>query len=315
MGGALRDAVGGLARAFGRTRILWLVFLLNFVPALAVGIPFAGALDRSMGLRRDAPDLVAEYGGDFDLDFRLRNAPLLEGLRGSLSVLAFVSFLLGAFVAGGWIGVFHEPKGTGSVQAFFRWGGRQWARFLRVSALTLVAVHVVGVFTHGKGWELLLDLASGVRKIEDLPDGKTAVLAEWWRGAAYVLLLAFLFTAADYARISIVEADRRSALLAWLHGIAFVARHPLRTGLLLGFYNLAEGLLLAAATLLLRTGSEHVRGGFGALGLFLLMQATILGRVGLRGARYAGELAVYRSSQAEAAPLQAPVLATRLAGV
>jgi hypothetical protein len=315
MGGTLRECGSGIVRAFGRTRILALVYLLNLVPALAIGIPYAGAFDRAASLRGDGPALLPAYDGDFDLDFRLRNASFLEGLRGVVGVLALVSFLLGSFVAGGWIGVFHEPRGTGSVQAFFRWGGRQWYRFLRVSAFTLLGVHFVGVLTHGAGWRLLLDLAAGVSSVSELGSGKTAVLVEWGRGGAYVLLLAVLFAAGDFARVAIVEADRRSAVLAWFHGIAFLLRHPLRTGLLVAFFGLAEALLLAGATAALRAGSEHVRSGWGAVGLLLLMQATLVGRVGIRGARYAGALAVYRSAQAEAAPLQAPVLATRLAGV
>jgi len=315
MAGTLRECASGIVRAFGRTRILALVYLLNLVPALAVGLPYAGAFDKSARLSGDAPALVAAYDGDFDLDFRTRNATFLDGLRGEVGVLAFVSFLLGSFVAGGWIGVFHEPRGTGSVQAFFRWGGREWYRFLRVSAVTLLGVHFVGVLTHGAGWKLLLDLAAGVPSISELGSGKAAVLVEWGRGGAYVLLLALLFAAGDFARVAIVEADRRSALLAWFHGMAFLLRHPLRTGLLLGFFGLAEAALLVAATAALRAGSDHVGSGWGAVGLLVLMQATIVGRVAIRGARYAGALAVYRSAQAEAAPLQAPVLATRLAGV
>ena len=315
MAGILRDAIGGIVRAFGRSRLLVAVYLLNLVPALAVSIPFHRVLDRDMSRRVDAPTLLARYSGEFDFDFRHKNAPLFDASQGTLSVVAFGAFLLGALVAGGWIGAFHEPKGGGSLRAFFLWGGREWFRFLRVSVLALLAVHVAGVVTHGKGWEFLLKQFAGVEEVREFANEKTATLVEWGRSAAFLAALAVLFTAADYARVAIVESDRRSALFAWMHGLAFLLRHPFRTGLLFVFFGIVEAAVLFVVGVLLHAGSDRVASGWGVLPLFLLMQAAILARVGLRGARYAAELSLYRKIQAEAAPIQAPVLATRLAGV
>ena len=311
----LGDAFGGLRRAFGSVRILFGVWGLHFLLALAVALPFHGALDRAMAPRKDALELVPSYSAEFDFDFRNGSSEIFEVAGGTLTVLVFLSFLLGRFVEAGWIGVFHEPRAVGGLRTFFRWGAREWLRFLRVSAFVLLALAVAGWFAHGRPWSFAFRLLTGAEAPDALSSERTAVTFEWAQGALYLGAIAFLLAVGDYAKIAIVESERRSAFFAFFHGLFFVLRHPWRTGLLAASFTGLEMAALALAAVALPALTERASDAWHVIGIFVFLQLVVVCRIGFRGARFAGQLALYRSIQAEAAPLISPISAARHAGL
>ena len=110
--------------------------------------------------------------------------------------------------------------------------------------------------------------------------------------AAVVLVLVFVRTCLDYAKIILVTEERASSVGAALSGLKFVLRHPLKTG------GIQAGFLLLGLlppVLFHFFGPGTAQGTVMAIVLaFLAGQAVLATRLYLRLALLSGQMAAYR---------------------
>lgn len=198
--------------------------------------------------------------------------------------------VLQTFLAGGVLATLRGSRGTWSVRGLLHGSGFYFGRFLRLVALVLLVDLVV--------FGLHAPLARWADHRAHEAVSETAALA-WLLGRHALLLLALLWVnmVSGYAKAIIVLEERSSAALALLSAFSFALARPLRTfGHYLSLAALGVALLALWAVL---DGAWETTGYATQIVALLLAQALMAGRIALRLALWAGQLALYgRSAQA-----------------
>lgn len=319
---AIREGLARAARAPGLLVLLWIVNLLVALPlAVSVGHEIEASVGRSLvagrlvsgfdtrwqgefshqaqGLAKTfAPEIVGAGAYFRDLEswwsgrlFEVEPALLWTGLGyallwvlllgGVLERLARPAGAAGPRGEGGPA----EPEPWG-LAAFFGAGGRYFFRFLRLAAISGVLYY--GIYRLARAGFHALE-----RAMRDVTAERTALLWVLLGAALVVALLTLVRVVFDYARIAVVAQGRRSALGAAWAGLAFVLEHPVRT---LGVYwGLAVlGLVLLGLYALVAPEAGPASWA-GVVLAFLLGQAALATRLGLRLATLGGATALFRS--------------------
>lgn len=228
---------------------------------------------------------MVKAAGNFLIDLILRWRVSSEYL-GPLTILTVLSVLAYTFLAGAFIGSFARNFRV-TFQEFLMEGARYFGRFFRLSLVSLLLLLVL--------FEWILDpwAAAIPAMTANAPSEWTPFVHYMIRNGVVLLLLGFVTMCFDYAKIRMVVDDRFSALFASWAGVRFVARYAVATCTLYVLLALA-GLALIAAYALLQSFFE-VSGYWSMLLLFLLQQAYLAGRLGVRALAFASQMQWYRS--------------------
>ena len=187
--------------------------------------------------------------------------------------------VLSVFLSGGVFAVLRQAQGRWTARAVFHGSGFYFGRFLRITALMLVAMAVV--FALNAPFARWADTQA-----REAVSERTA--HAWLFGRHLLLLaaLAFLHLVGTYARVITVVEERRSAMLAVLSGLAFAAGNLLATlavaGAIVALYALALAAWVAFDSAWTATGYASQLVLLAGMQLFVL--ARILLRVSLAGA-------------------------------
>ncbi|MFP3940441.1 MAG: hypothetical protein ACLF0P_09055 [Thermoanaerobaculia bacterium] len=316
---AIRAFFDGFGRASGAWRLVLLLWLVN----LAVAAPFAAAMARALQdsvghslvhrnllerfdtgwhgeLQAGAQGVVETFrpevlgaGAFFDSLERWWTGGLLA-LPPVLVGTGIVYALVWAFLLGGVIERLHRPgEGAWADRAtrapgFFEACGRHFLRFVRLGIVAAVLYLLVYRLSRA-AFSFLED------SLRDVTSERTALLWTLVGAAVTVLLLAGVRVVFDYAKISVVARQRRSALGAAWEGLRLVAARPFATlGLYAAYGLLGAGLLALYASLTPALGQTSGQAGWSAALLALAAgQLAIVVRVGLRLALLGGEVSFF----------------------
>jgi len=122
------------------------------------------------------------------------------------------------FLLGGLLGVFRSPSGGWTVRGLAHGSGFYFGRMFRTSLVALAAAWVV--FALNRPFARWVDETA-----RDVVSERTAVLLLFGRHALLLLVLVLLHMVVSYARVILVEEERRSALLATLTSLGFCLRN------------------------------------------------------------------------------------------
>jgi hypothetical protein len=305
-----RAAAAGLFFVLRSPRLvvgLWLVMMLVALPgAVAVGHAIGASAGSSLAAERLTAGFDMGWYGEFQEEdvgvgrsFRpelMGIGAFLQNLEGWLDGRLFVTLpalvavgvlfgILWAFLMAGVVSrAVHGRADRGFAAAMGHYGPR-FVRLAVMSAVCYVAVY----WLHSR---LFAWLATHVQEIAV----ERQVLLRSLGG--YVLTAFLLITvhlSFAYAKIATVAADRRSALLAAVHGAGFVLTNPLRTyGLFLLFA--AAGAIVLAVYAGVAPGAGQV-GWAAVLFAFALGQAVLVVRLMLKLGLLGAEAAFYASSR------------------
>lgn len=205
--------------------------------------------------------------------------------------LGLVYLLAQTFLAGGLLGVFRAPQGGWTVRGLLHGSGFYFGRFLRLLLLSLAGLYVV--------FRLNAPLArfADRRALECVSESGAL---GWSIGRHALLLLAILLLhmVSSYAKVITVVEERSSAILAFVSALGFSLRNLRRTaGHYLAFVLLGVLFLGIWSALDARWDTVGYRT---QLVTFVLAQAFVLSRVGLRLSLLAGQVALYQKEQGRA---------------
>jgi len=325
---ALAEGFRRLARSAG---LVPLLLLVNLGSAALLAVPLARTLEKDLEHRDAAREMLhgfdfpwwsqwadaqqgwtASFAPDvFGAGFAFKNIDLL--LRGFLPGGLFVArepaaargaasdagpgldpvilglgaayLVLQTFLAGGVFATLRSTRGSWTVRGLLHGCGFYFGRFLRLLVLVLLVDFVVfGLNAPFARW-------ADHRAREAVSE---ATAQYWLLGRHALLLLALLWInmLSGYAKAIIVIEERSSAVLALLSAFSFALSRPLRS---FGHY-----LSLAALGVVLLAVWAVLDGGWATTGYktqlvaLLLAQALMAGRIALRLALWAGQLALYR---------------------
>jgi hypothetical protein len=327
---ALAEGIRRTGRSFG---LVLLLLGVNLVSAALLAVPLARTLEADLRHTDAAREMMhgfdfpwwsswaaAQHGWTFSfapdvfgVGFAFRNVDLL--LRGYLPAGLFLArepesagggggtgeggvgvdpviLALGAaylvvqtFLAGGVLATLRGPRGTWTVRGLLHGSGFYFGRFLRLALLVLLVDLLL--------FQLNAPLARWAdRRAREAVSEATA--AAWLLGRHALLLLAILWInmVSGYAKAIVVLEERASAALALLSALSFALGRPLRA---FGHYLAlaALGVALLAVWHFLDSRWEAV-GYASQVVTLVLAQALMAGRIALRLALWAGQIALLR---------------------
>ncbi|MBL4770099.1 MAG: hypothetical protein JKY61_02880 [Planctomycetes bacterium] len=294
--------------SFGRLSLWLSVGVLLALLSFAVAMPTYSWFE-SLGQSRMQP---SEQFGSLSTVFRQDHgeglAQLNRSTAGIAAVMTLLAWLLGIFVAGGWLQVTLERTQHQLLRRFFVGGARHFWRFLRLALLVLL---VLGVFR----WvlydapfkELVLRRGFGVpetdllpgRNLESFDSEATRDRIYWLRDGLMALLFMLTLAWGVFTRTRLALSGSRSVLIASGLTLLSIVRHPLRTLAPLFGLFLVEVLILVAVIGSLSTWvNTHMEGHHESLWVWILLALGLIGlfwREISRGARYHAAVVVSKS--------------------
>lgn len=311
-------AFSGLGRALASPKLLLWLWLANLLAALPAAVLIGDSIHDSIGASRvdealrEGFDLIwwseyREQAQGLERTFEPSHsgpgaffANLDAWFSGSLFELPPAAVAMGVgwallwvLLLGGVLEQYVRPSPAVALERFLGAGGRYFLRFVRL--LLVAAPLYYGVY------RLAGVLFPWVERASREVTEEKVVLVRYLGAAALVVgLLVLVRMIFDFAKISIVSQERRSALLAALEGLGFVLRHPIRTFGLAAIFGLLGAAGLAVFSLVAPGAGQT---DWTALaGALLLGQLALIGRLLLRCAWLAGEVALYEKPGRETLP-------------
>jgi hypothetical protein len=307
----------GLVRSFGAPRMILTLWLVNVVLALPLAIVLGASVHASVQHSLVSDQLVRGFDTAWHSEYVdatrglgttldpavvgvgafLQNLEAwwsgrlfrTHGFPGLLAMGLFYA-LVWAFLLGGVLQRFTRPQGfEGQVfsQTFFGNCGRFFFRFVRLALFS--GVLYLGIYALARAYFRGLQ-----RWTRDVTVERTVLLWVLVGAAVVVVLLVLVRLVFDLAKVMAVLEDRRGMLITLGAALRCFAGRPVT---LLGLY-LGLGLLWVVGLVVYAwvAPTAGPASWLGVLLAFLLAQALLAAKIGLRLSLLAGELAVYREA-------------------
>ncbi len=321
----LRSFLFGLGRVLKTPSLLGWVYLASLAVALPLATVVRGQIATHVGgslveqnlrtgfdldwygeFAEQASGVAATFGPEVighmavvqNLE-RFLDGKLLAAHRTLLAV-GGLYLIFWTFLVGGILDRFAHPGEPHSRARLFGHSGEFFWRMFRLLILSVLFYLAIFRFVANP----LHDFVEQATR--DVTVERTIIL---WTALVYLLtglLLAMVSMAFDYAKIAVVVERRRSAVLALLRGLGFIARHP---GPTCGLYLL---LSIAAAMVLFSYGAIAPGSGQSnwttVLVAFVLGQAFVLARILVKLWFLASQTILFQAAQGQpdrAAPVAA----------
>ncbi len=280
-------AIGnGIATTFRKSRLLAILWVVNFVYAAVVVSPLAFLVQKELGR-----SFLGSNIRPFDLQWLgeavLKYQEALPSIGGGLLLSAFLFLALYVFLNGGIIGRLLDREGRTTLEAFFADCGRYFGRFVRLFLVSLVFL----VLTFGVVLRLLSALISPF--IENARTEWTSVILSNLHLLVALLLLSVVHMVFDYARIAVVADKEAKVRRALGHALKFLKKRFFRSW---AVYLLIVAVFLAG-TVLFYAVHGLLAGPtvpFVLLGFFW-MQFYVVFRVWTKALFFAAQAEFYRS--------------------
>ncbi len=282
---ALRSFRRGTARIWLHKRLILWLYLINLAFAAVLVYPFRTVLGR-LGRTDLSDEFVSGFPVDTALEFWAKNAVAFKSLGYSAIALGVAYLIANIFLAGGIVATVSVERRV-SLRRFFNDASRYFFRYVRLFVLFAVVVVLAGLCYE----EWLSDAVEDLR--EQAVTGRQSTLIGLGVFAAWLVLLAFTLMVFDYAKIRIVVEKRRSVFLAALLALAFsIRRLPRAVGLFC--LNLAVVVLLFAVYLFVENLFSNATTS-SIVGLFVVQQLLILGRIWMKVSFYSTQTVYFQS--------------------
>jgi len=216
----LRSYGGGIKEATLQPKMIFVLWLRNFIFGLAIFYFFFRFLTKTIGNGVLADNMLTRF--DFNVFFELlfHHGDSINMLFSVGFVLILLYFLVSIFFYGGILSILTLPpeakeERSRFAQTFFQGAGRFFSRFFRLSVYSLIL------------WAAFIIINSLLKPVgKFLSGGGTN---EWmafyffWIKLAIGLFLVFLIRMIlDYSRFEIVILDSRAVFLSFIKTIKFV---------------------------------------------------------------------------------------------
>jgi hypothetical protein len=285
-------------RTLGGAKRLWLLFYVaTTVPAAVLAAAAMtvlwGSLGHSAWAARMAGNFDLEWIGEMIAQYGAVPAwPILAALAGAFAI-AEVIYL---FLLGGALQLFcaREPF---SMTGYFGGCGRNFWRLVRLALVSCIFYALVLAIGS-------LMAAIGRKIWGEGSEAAPLICWGWFRAAVLLCLLGYVNLVFDYARIRLVAEDSRKAFRVAFGSFGFVSTN---FGSAAGLYIVTWAIALALIGVYFGL-SAALSGAAAAaiLLLFVVRQATVLGRIWSRLLFYAGGVELYGSLKKVRAPEPSP---------
>jgi len=300
-----RTAVGqGFTLARQVRSAVWVLFAANMGLAIVAGLPIYHGMLRFTSHSLMSEKLATGFSVNWLTDFALNSPGSLEHYAQFIAVLGLIALPLNAFLAGGVLARFHQPRSPFRLGAFFRDCGRYAWRMLWLMAIALAGYWAAFHFVH-------VGLGNRVdRATLYWMDDRTVFLLQLGVGILLLLALALVNMVIDFAQVRMVFNEGSGVLESFPAALGFSIRRLPSAVAVYALPSLGGLALLGIYRLLMPWPIlDWALGGHAAVSdeaslvlalLFIVQQLVIFGRYWFRVATWASEWSLYASTRSPA---------------
>lgn len=282
----IRDTLATAVRSATLSgRLLVFLYLFNVLFATTVTLAFRVTVGNAMGNSMSYEALLRDFDFTVFDDFMHYFGDRIAPLAAAAGFLYLLYTLFGVFFGGGILALLHGDRRF-EMAFFFEQCGTYFFRFLRIFFLLALVSLVVG----GVLGAILLVIYTAATS--DPTSEQTYVVWGVSLLLVFIMVQLILVMIADYARVDTFVNDHSKMRKVFWNATRFVFRNFGKTfGLQVALLVVAA--LIVSAYLLV----EHEVGMISPstiLFMFLIQQATVLGKIWTRVATFGGQLALFK---------------------
>ncbi len=301
-----RSIRAGWSAAVRERKLVAVVWFCNLALSLAAGWAVWRWFGAAFNTAPEADKLLDGFNLPVIIElFQYDRFSPFAAMSGAVTGLGIAALLLGPAMAGGIYEVLASHDGRPALHRFGRGAGHFYGRFLRLTAIALVAgVVLAGIVSAIFG--------AIVMRIDDAGFERAWVVARF--GSLAITLLVFLIAivALDFARVRVVVDDGRAMLRTYARAFRFVLANAGALFVIYAAIVVTFGVVSAIVTAI--SDVMPGRPWAGIIVVVLLEQVAMIVRAGFRVAR-AGASLEFTSAALQRDAVAVPAVALQSEGV
>jgi hypothetical protein len=265
-------------------RMVLFLYIINFVFAAVLALPFRSALKAGLGNSMSAEQLLYKFDYTLFIDFMNKHGERISTVFTQVLWVALFYVFVNTLLAGGILAVLRSDDRKFSMKSFFAGCGIYFFRFLRlflVSLLFFLLAFILYSILNGIFGALTSNATSEV-----LPFILTIVALVF-----FLFLISIVVMIFDYAKIATVVNDSTAMFKTAWGAVKFVARNFGKTLALQ--YSIFLILVIFTLIYLLIDDMIGMTAPLAIFLMFIVQQVSISLRLWIRILSFASELALY----------------------
>jgi hypothetical protein len=279
----------GFRRAMSEWKMIFLLYVINFLVALPLALAFRSSLASGLGASMDSSSLMQSLDFSIMQDFLKLHRDGIGAIMQQVTWVLLTYMIINTFLAGGILTLVRGKKEPFSASAFFGGCGTYFLRYLRLFLIFGVLLTLVLV--------IMSVVLGGL--VSTIVDNASSELTAYWAYLAMIVLLLLpamlVIMIADYAKIIVIMQDEHSMLKTAWRSTKLVFRNFFKVfGLELLMVLIPVLLFVFYLWLDLSIGMTS---DMTILVMFILQQLFIVSKAWTKVFFFSGELSLFHSLQ------------------
>jgi hypothetical protein len=283
----LNSYTTGFKSAFNTKKLVTTIYVITFLMALMLAIPFGNTIQKEAGNSMAFSALLKGFDYTVYQDFMNHSGDAIRPFISTAVWLGIFYLLFTIFFEGGILTVLKRKEDKFTLRFFWEASAKYFSRFFRLALYMLITQAIIAVI-------IFIILAQILSSVYNSAPNEISIFYTFVAGVViYLLIFIFLLIVTDYAKVMLVENEEYRPFRTILRSFAFSFKHFLSTYFLY--------LLLLVVPILLYLiyfkleSAIGMTSGFNILVIFILQQLLIWSRVFTKIWILGSELNLYRS--------------------
>jgi hypothetical protein len=277
----------GFKSAFNTKKLVTTIYVITFLMALMLAIPFRNTIQKEAGNSMAFSTLLKGFDYTVYQDFMNHSGDAIRPYIATAFWLAIFYLLFTIFFEGGILTVLKRKEDKFTLRFFWEASAKYFSRFFRLALYMLITQAIIAVI-------IFIILAQILSSVYNSAPNEISIFYTFVAGVVtYLLIFIFLLIVSDYAKVMLVENEEYRPFRTILRSFGFSFKHFLSTYFLY--------LLLLVVPILLYIiyfkleSAIGMTSGFNILVIFIMQQLLIWSRVLTKIWILGSELNLYRS--------------------
>lgn len=216
----------GFKAAFTTKKLITTIYIITFLMALMLAIPFSGTIQKEAGNSMAFSSLLKDFDYTVYQDFMNHSAKAIQPYISTALWLGIFYLLFTIFFEGGILKVLKRKEDKFTLRFFWEASAKYFSRFLRLAIYMIITQVILTVII----FFILTLILSSVHK--SAPNESYLFYTTLIGIIIYLLIFIFMLVVTDYAKIMMIEKDEYTPFRTIIRSFGFAFKHFLSTYLL-----------------------------------------------------------------------------------
>ena len=213
----------GFKATFKTKKLVTTIYIITFLMALILAIPFSGTIEKEAGNSMAFSALLKDFDYTVYQDFMNHSAKAIQPYISTAIWMGIFYLLFTIFFEGGILTVLKRKEDKFTLRFFWEASAKYFGRFFRLAIYMIIIQAIVAVIL----FLILALILSSVYK--SAPDESYIFYTALVGIIIYLLIFTFLLVVTDYAKVMMVENDEYRPFRTIIRSFAFSLKHFLST--------------------------------------------------------------------------------------